>query len=136
MTCRVDHPLPILLEGPDVLTDAFLPAGSVGRALPPGGYQEPLTDTQRNLADILADLLGAEQVSVHSHFFDDLGADSLVMAQFCARVRKRPDLPSVSIKDVYQHPTIADLATALAPAAAHAAPGRRSITLPGSWPAS
>ena len=28
------------------------------------------------------------------------------MAQFCARVRKRDDLPSVSMKDVYQHPTI------------------------------
>jgi len=99
-----------------VLTDAFLPAGSVGRALPPGGYQEPLTETQRNLADILADLLGAEQVSVHSNFFDDLGADSLMMAQFCARVRKRPDLPTVSIKDVYQHPTISSLTAALASA--------------------
>jgi non-ribosomal peptide synthetase-like protein len=36
------------------------------------------------------------------------------MAQFCARVRKRSDLPSVSMKDVYQHPTIRGLATALA----------------------
>ena len=44
------------------------------------------------------------------HFFDDLGADSMVMARFCARVRKRPDLPSVSIKDIYQHPTITSLA--------------------------
>ena len=35
------------------------------------------------------------------------------MARFCARVRKRPDLPSVSIKDIYQHPTIKSLATAL-----------------------
>ena len=47
-----------------------------------------------------------ERVSVDSNFFDDLGADSMVMARFCARVRKRPDLPSVSIKDIYQHPTI------------------------------
>ena len=30
----------------------------------------------------------------------------MAMAQFCARVRKRPDLPSVSMKDVYRHPTI------------------------------
>ena len=52
-----------------------------------------------------------------SHFFNDLGADSLVMAQFCARVRKRPDLPSVSMKDVYQHPTITALTAALAPPA-------------------
>ncbi|WP_145379426.1 phosphopantetheine-binding protein, partial [Staphylococcus epidermidis] len=49
-------------------------------------------------------------------FFQDLGADSLVMAQFCARVRKQPDLPAVSIKDIYQNPTISALAAALTPA--------------------
>jgi non-ribosomal peptide synthetase-like protein len=68
---------------------------------------------ERVLADVLADVVRAERVSVDSNFFDDLGADSMVMAQFCARVRKRPDLPSVSIKDIYQHPTIRSLATAL-----------------------
>jgi len=67
------------------------------------------------LAEVLADVVHAERVAVDSHFFDDLGADSLVMAHFCARVRKRADLPSVSMKDVYQHPTIASLAAALAP---------------------
>jgi non-ribosomal peptide synthetase-like protein len=69
---------------------------------------------ERVLAEVLADVMGVQRVSVDSNFFDDLGADSMVMAQFCARVRKRPDLPSVSIKDVYQHPTIGSLATALA----------------------
>jgi non-ribosomal peptide synthetase-like protein len=69
---------------------------------------------ERVLADVLADVVHAERVLVDSNFFDDLGADSMVMAQFCARVRKRPDLPSVSIKDIYQHPTIRSLATALA----------------------
>jgi acyl carrier protein len=55
-----------------------------------------------------------ERVPVDSNFFDDLGADSMVMARFCARVRKRPDLPAVSIKDIYQHRTIQSLAAALA----------------------
>ena len=72
---------------------------------------------ERAFADVLAEVMSVERVSVDSNFFDDLGADSMVMARFCARVRKRPDLPSVSIKDVYQHPTIAGLATALADAA-------------------
>jgi non-ribosomal peptide synthetase-like protein len=72
---------------------------------------------ERVLADVLADVVRAERVSVDSNFFDDLGADSMVMAQFCARVRKRSDLPPVSIKDIYEHPTIASLATALADAA-------------------
>jgi non-ribosomal peptide synthetase-like protein len=85
---------------------------------------DPVTGTEMIFAEVLADLLHVEQVSVDSHFFDDLGADSLVMAHFCARVRKRPDLPSVSIKDIYRNPTLRSLEAALAPAepAAPAAP--------------
>ena len=37
----------------------------------------------------------------------------MTMAQFCARVRKRGDLPPVSMKEVYAHPTIRSLAEAL-----------------------
>jgi acyl carrier protein len=81
------------------------------------GYAGPMTGTERALAEVLAGLVGVEPVSVDSHFFDDLGADSMVMTQFCARVRKRPDLPSVSITDVYRHPTIRSLAAALPDAA-------------------
>src|SRR5438034_449806 len=65
-------------------------------------------------AEVLAGVLRVDRVSVDSHFFDELGADSLVMAHFCARVRKRGDLPPVSMKDVYAHPTIRSLAEALA----------------------
>jgi hypothetical protein len=36
---------------------------------------------------VLADVMQVERVSVDSNFFDDLGADSMVMARFCARVR-------------------------------------------------
>lgn len=68
------------------------------------------------LAAILAEVLHAERVPADSHFFDDLGADSLVMAHFCARVRKRGELPAVSMRDIYRHPTIAALATACADA--------------------
>jgi len=66
------------------------------------------------LAEVLEDVLGAP-VPVDGNFFDDLGADSMVMARFCARLRKRDDLPTVSIKDVYANPTAAKLASALAP---------------------
>src|SRR5439155_22204824 len=65
-------------------------------------------------AELLAGVLRVDQVPIDSHFFDDLGADSLVMAQFCARVRKRGNLPSLSMKDVYAHPTISALAAAVA----------------------
>jgi non-ribosomal peptide synthetase-like protein len=76
-------------------------------------YVGPTTDTEKRLADALASVLRLPEVSVDSHFFDDLGADSLLMAQFCARVRKRTDLPPVSMRDVYQQPTIRSLAAFL-----------------------
>ena len=74
----------------------------------------PESSTESTFVELLADVMGVERVSADSNFFDDLGADSMVMARFCARVRKRPDLPSVSMKDIYQHRTIRSLATALA----------------------
>src|SRR6187431_86893 len=71
--------------------------------------------TEKAFAGVLAEVLGVELVPMDGDFFDDLGADSLVMARFCARVRKRPDLPNVAIKDIYRAPTIAALAVARAP---------------------
>src|SRR3989442_5831338 len=68
------------------------------------------TGAESIFAEVLADVLRVDRVSVDSHFFDELGADSLVMAKFCARVRKRGDLPSVSMQDIYLHPTIRSLA--------------------------
>ncbi|MFG3142422.1 Pls/PosA family non-ribosomal peptide synthetase [Streptomyces sp. NPDC048211] len=94
------------------------------------------------LAAVLADVMRRDDVSVDSDFFRDLGADSLVMAHFCARVRKRSDLPQISMRDVYAHSTVRELALALTPTgppaagppsprrspstAATAAPSRRS----------
>ncbi|WP_351232346.1 acyl carrier protein, partial [Streptomyces sp. NPDC002133] len=69
---------------------------------------------EQRFAEVLADIMGTEHVSVDSHFFDDLGADSMLMARFCARVRKQADLPAVSMPDIYKHPTIRRLAAALA----------------------
>ncbi len=72
------------------------------------------TPIESNLAQVLADIMRIEQVPVDNHFFDDLGADSMVMARFCARVRKNADLPTVSMKDIYQYPTVRSLAAAFA----------------------
>ena len=72
------------------------------------------TSLEDTFAELLAQVMKVEQVPLDSHFFDELGADSLVMAQFCARVRKREGLPSVSMKDVYAHPTIRSLASGVA----------------------
>ncbi|MHA5054054.1 Pls/PosA family non-ribosomal peptide synthetase [Streptomyces sp. SD15] len=91
-------------------------------ALQDGADGGPQAGTEKRLAEVLAGVVRVEQVPADSHFFDDLGADSLVMAQFCARVRKRADLPAVSMKDIYRHPTIRRLATALADAASTPVP--------------
>ncbi|MFG2254131.1 Pls/PosA family non-ribosomal peptide synthetase [Streptomyces mirabilis] len=94
------------------------------------GDADAATDTERLLADVLAGVVRVEQVPVDSHFFNDLGADSLVMAQFCARVRKRGDMPAVSMKDIYRHPTIRSLATALVDAAPVPAPSSIAAPVP------
>ncbi|MDW4908845.1 Pls/PosA family non-ribosomal peptide synthetase [Streptomyces sp. ADMS] len=107
------------------------PTGPTGQTPGAGG------DTERILAEVLAGVVKTDHVPVDSHFFDDLGANSLVMAHFCARVRKRDDLPSVSMKDVYGSPTIRSLAAALggapagAPAGAPVAPPA-AAPVPGS----
>src|SRR6266550_1942921 len=76
---------------------------------------EPATNgVESTFAEVLAEVMRVDRVSVDSHFFEELGADSLVMAHFCARVRKRGNLPPVSMRDVYRHPTIRSLAAALA----------------------
>ena len=88
-----------------------LPAPSGPRSLAGRqAYVAPATATETILAEALADVLGLDQVSVDSHFFDDLGASSLLAAHFCARARKRPELPPLAIRDVYLHPTVRDLA--------------------------
>jgi non-ribosomal peptide synthetase-like protein len=85
----------------------------MSRTLAPGS--PAATGLERSFADVLAGVLDVGEVSVDGHFFDELGADSMLMARFCARVRKRADLPSASMRDVYAHPTVRGLAGALQP---------------------
>jgi non-ribosomal peptide synthetase-like protein len=77
-------------------------------------YVAPAGSIERALANLLASMLDAGPVSADSHFFDDLGADSLMMARFNAAARQHAGLPAVSMKDIYLHPTVRGLATVLA----------------------
>ena len=88
------------------------PTGA-GRLRPDRKYVAPATPGEAALAAVLEELLGLEQVSVDSQFFDDLGMSSLLAAHFCARTRERAESPRLSVKDVYLHPTIRDLAAAV-----------------------
>ncbi|MGH3786009.1 MAG: Pls/PosA family non-ribosomal peptide synthetase [Pseudonocardiaceae bacterium] len=98
-----------------------LPAPTTRRVAASGDFVAPATATEEVLVEVLAQILGVETVSVTSHFFDELGANSLLMTQFSARVRRRTDL-SISIKDIYQNPTVRKLGNVLG----DAVPSRRS----------
>ena len=88
---------------------------------------------ERAIVDAVAGLLGLDQVSVDSDFFAELGMNSLLLAQLCARLRERPELPSVATKDVYQNPTPRRLAAALATAAPAARPADRRTRARSAW---
>jgi non-ribosomal peptide synthetase-like protein len=102
----------------------MLPSDKVDRKkLPPpdasdrlGGTQEyvaPEGAAEEALARLLAETMRLDAVGATSHFFDDLGGNSLMMARFCARVREHPGLGQPVMRDIYQHPTIRQLAQAL-----------------------
>jgi hypothetical protein len=55
----------------------------------PEAYVAPADRVETVLADALAEIVGLDKVSVESHFFDDLGANSLMLSHFCARSARR-----------------------------------------------
>jgi non-ribosomal peptide synthetase-like protein len=110
----LEHLAAIPMTTSDKADRKALPTPTARRAAGPAGeHVAAATDTERVLADALARTLGLDQVSVDSHFFDDLSANSLLMAQFSALVRKETALPSLSMREVYQNPTVRQLAKAL-----------------------
>jgi hypothetical protein len=65
------------------------------------GQVDPRAGTAIGVAEVLVELVDAQPVAVDQRFFDDRGADSMVMARFGVRARKRPGLRAVLMKDVY-----------------------------------
>ncbi len=90
-----------------------LPKPQVPRFSAGTNYVPPKTDSERTLSAALANVLRVEHVSTEDHFFDDMGANSLLMARFCAVIRKNPGMSAVSMRDIYTNPTIASLAAHL-----------------------
>ena len=136
--------IPVLPSGKADRTS--LPAPSGPRHLSArGDHVAPATGTERALAEILATVLAVDRVSADGHFFNDLGASSLLMAMFSAAVREHGGLPPVSMKDIYLHPTVRVLAAAVGeplaagepvvpgPAGGPAQPGPAGRPAPGAW---
>ncbi len=93
-----------------------LPMPSGPRLLDGGKkFVAPSEGLEASLAEILGTLLKTEAISADADFFDDLGANSLIMARYIGSVRKKLGLKKVSMKLIYEQTTVASLATALAP---------------------
>ena len=100
-----------------------LPSGKIDRArLPqprprdtaigsrPG---ETCTRAEGQLLESWRRLFAPAQVSLDDNFFLDLGGHSLLAARMVSLLRKVEPFQRLSMLDVYQHPTIRDLAAAL-----------------------
>ena len=86
-------------------------------------YSAPQGALETTIATELARLLGLEQVSADDHFFDDLGAHSLLLAQFTARLRQVIGCEALSMRDIYAQPSVRALAALVQALPAAAAPG-------------
>jgi amino acid adenylation domain-containing protein len=77
-------------------------------------YVPPRTDMEERIARVWREALGVERVGVHDSFFE-LGGHSLLLLQVVGRLQEAlgRDLPKGMM---FEHPTIASLAAALAPA--------------------
>ncbi|MGH7591026.1 MAG: non-ribosomal peptide synthetase, partial [Gemmatimonadales bacterium] len=88
---------------------AALPPPEETGALPSEDFVEPRTPVEREVAGILAPLLGLERVSVEANFFL-LGGHSLLGTQLIARFRDHFDI-ELSLKALFEAPTVAGIAT-------------------------
>jgi amino acid adenylation domain-containing protein/non-ribosomal peptide synthase protein (TIGR01720 family) len=72
-----------------------------------GAYVPPRTETEERLAEIWAEVLGLERVSIHDNFFD-LGGDSIMSIQIVAAAKRAA--VTISPKQIFQYQTVAELA--------------------------
>ncbi len=76
-------------------------------------FVAPETPLENDIAAILCRLLKLEDVSVVDNFFDDLGANSLLMAEFSARLRSELGIVDFSMREIYTHPNVRELSASL-----------------------
>ena len=80
--------------------------------LPVGGeFVAPRTESEKQLAAVWSEVLGAQRVGIHDNFFD-LGGNSLLALRLVSRIRSvfSVDLPLVTL---FAAPTVAELAQRL-----------------------
>ena len=73
-------------------------------------YIAPKTDLERHMALIWEEVLCCSSISVQANFFEDLGGHSLAAAKIVSLLRKIIGLENMSLLELYQYPTIENLA--------------------------
>lgn len=89
----------------------FLPAPDTRRPDQEKRYAAPRNPLETLLAGMWADVLGLDAVGIYDNFFE-LGGHSLQTVQFVSKLSTATG-QSISIKDIFLHPTVAELARAL-----------------------
>nr|WP_280146408.1 condensation domain-containing protein [Bacillus amyloliquefaciens]MDH3090285.1 condensation domain-containing protein [Bacillus amyloliquefaciens] len=100
--------MPLTLNGK--LDKSALPAGEIHSAQ---AFAEPADEKQAMLCRIWEDVLHIQKAGIHHSFFE-LGGDSIKALQVSARLAGEGW--NMSIRDLFQFPTIAELAKHLTPA--------------------
>jgi amino acid adenylation domain-containing protein len=91
-----------------------LPAPDTAALAGAGAYVAPRDATEERVAEIWAAVLGVGRVGVHDNFFE-LGGHSLLATQINTRLRDAFGV-EVPLRDLFQSPTVARLAEAVAAA--------------------
>jgi non-ribosomal peptide synthetase-like protein len=99
--------LPLTVGGK--IDRARLPSALNGHSAPAAAA--PRNATESELAGFVREVLGLPAApSVHADFFSELGGDSLRAAQLITRLRREIPSTAIAVRDVYEAPTIAQLA--------------------------
>ena len=121
-TLLPDHMVPalvVVLPGPLPLT----PNGKLDRRALPApdwsaltGHDRPATERERILAGLVAEVLRLPEVGVHDDFFA-LGGHSMAVMRLLGRIRSMLGV-DLTVRDVFDAPTVAGLAARVAGATA------------------
>lgn len=75
---------------------------------------QPRTELESKIAEIWKLVFKVESISTKDHFFNDLGGHSLFAAHTVSALRKYPEMASLNFSDIYESPTIEQLAEKVA----------------------